>query len=75
MYKIYKNEYINTNQITRIWLGSRRESGMLGDYSGSYDRTYYSVNVELSSGKVYTTEFQSLEEATEGLHYVVGRME
>jgi hypothetical protein len=75
MYKIYKNEYINTNQITRIWLGSRRESAMLEDCSGYYDRTYHSVNVELSSGKVYTTEFQTLEEATERLYYVVGRME
>lgn len=74
MYEIHENKFINPKQITRTWLDIKRDRGKLGDYSGSYDRTYYIVKVELSSGAIYEIEFNTLSEALERLQTIVGKV-
>jgi len=74
MYEIHENEFINLKQITRVWLDVKRDRGMFGDYSGSYDRTYYMVKVELSSGAIYEIEFNTLSQAMERLQVIVGKV-
>jgi len=74
MYKIHENEFINLKQITRVWLDTKRETGIFGDYSGSYDRTYYIVKVELSSGAMYEFKFDHLDHAMAKLYHVAAKV-
>ena len=74
MYEIHENEFINLKQVTRVWLDTKRETGIFGDYSGSYDRTYYIVKVELSSGVIYESKFDKLNEAMAKLYYIVEKI-
>ena len=72
MYEIYRHIFINPKQITRAWLDTKRDIGMSGDYSGSHDKIYYMVKIELSSGKIFEIEFESQGKALETLRTVVG---
>ena len=74
MYEIHENEFINLKQITRVWLDTKRDRGIFGDYSGSYDRTYYIVKVELSSGAMYELKFDNLNEAMAKLYYIAAKV-
>ena len=74
MYKIHENEFINLKQVTRVWLDTKRETGIFGDYSGSYDRTYYIVKVELSSGAMYEFKFDDFDEAMARLYHIAAKV-